>query len=147
MSRRLEYTPARVAQARLDLRDEAESILAMSTHLDRAERILVEQVYRDGLAVTDIARLYRVNPRTMQNRLKKAIKRIASPEFQYVLTHGELLPRELRAPARRFYLQGLGLRRTAELTQQSLHTVRQQRLRLDTHLDAHLRRSSTTRHR
>ncbi|MEM9881706.1 MAG: hypothetical protein AAF800_02165 [Planctomycetota bacterium] len=119
-------------------REEAERILALAEHLSRGDRLLVERVLGEGVAVTDLARMQRRSPRTLQKRLQNCLKRMNSRKYRYVVVHGDLLPRSLQAVARRLVLEGRGLRDTARLTGRSLHAVRQERTRLLALLDERL---------
>ncbi|MEO1236058.1 MAG: hypothetical protein AAFX76_04650 [Planctomycetota bacterium] len=123
-------------------RDNAEFLLAMARYLDPAGRSLVERVYRDGATPTDLARLSKASPRTVQSRLNRQIERINSPEFRFVVAHLSVLPRNQRAAMRRFYLEGRGLRDTARLTGRTLHETRKLRLRLDAELAARMQQWS-----
>ncbi|MEM6457883.1 MAG: hypothetical protein AAF710_00665 [Planctomycetota bacterium] len=123
-------------------RDEAERVLALAEHLSRPDRLLVQRVLGDGMTVADFARLQRRSPRTLQSRLRGCIRRINSREYRYVVGHRDLLPRSLRAVARRLVLEGRGLRDTARLTGRSLHAVRQERARLAVLLEERLRRAN-----
>ena len=133
----LDYVQAGLPSRRLGKRQEVDFILEMSAHLARRDRVLIEQVYRHGQPVSDTARLARVNIRTMQKQLSGTVKRMYSREFQYILAHESVLPRRIRAVARRMVLEGCGLRETARLTGYSLHHVRQQHVQITAILASH----------
>ncbi len=117
---------------RLDRRARVEHLLELARHLAGPERALVEAVYRDGQSVADYARRHRLTTRTAQHRLRTILMRLNSREFQSLVNRLPSFPRPLRAPARRLVLEGRGLRHTARLTGQSLHTVRRQHLQIQT---------------
>lgn len=121
----------RAGQAELDRRigqrDDIEFILAMARHLSRSDRELIDYLFREGRTAADYARLSRRNIRTTQKRVNAILKRIYSPEFQYLLAHELVLPREYHATARRLFLEDQGLRATARLTGMTLHAVRRHR--------------------
>lgn len=123
-------------ERRLRQRLDVDFILAMAKHLSHRDRILIEHVYRDGRTAADFARLARRNVRTVQRRIKSIIKRIYSAEFQYLLAHEEVLPRDYRSTARRLFLEDQGLRATARLTGLSLHAVRLHRIQIAALLEA-----------
>lgn len=115
---------------RIGYREDVDFLLEMAKHLSHRDRSLIEYLYRDGRSAADYARLSRRNIRATQKRVKSLIKRIYSSEFQYVLAHEKVLPREYHATVRRLFLEDQGLRATARLTGMTLHAVRQQRTEL-----------------
>lgn len=142
MSGRVERVGAEVVAGRADRRRQAEWVLSMAEHLKPTDRVLIEQVYRDGRSATDVARLFRRNVRSTQYKLHAIVIRIQSDDFQRLLLHEDLLPREVQATARRLILEGRGLRATARLTGLSLHRVRQQHTRIRSLLQAHAQRDT-----
>lgn len=137
MRLREERVSAAAVQRRLGQRQQAEFVLAMAEYLPDEERLLIEQVYRDGRPVSELARMSRRSPRQLQRQVRNAVNRLSQRDFQYVVTHEALLPREMRAVARRRCLENRSLRETARVTGQSLHQVRQLDQRLQAHLQAH----------
>lgn len=116
-----------------------EQVLSRAEHLPPEDRALVEHVYRFGRPIAEMARLQRIGPRSMQRRLHRLEERLFSTRFTYIAAHETLLPRHLRAVARRSVLQGRSMRDTARLTGLSLHRVRQYRVFLDAFLAGALR--------
>ncbi|MEX0652662.1 MAG: hypothetical protein WD534_03565 [Phycisphaeraceae bacterium] len=106
-------------------RDAADRVLERAVHLAPADRLLLEQVYRHGLSAAEVARLTRQPTRTLQRRVQRLLTHLADPLFAYVAARLELLPPETHPVAQYAILQGHSLRRTARLTGQSLHRVRQ----------------------
>lgn len=105
-------------------RDAADQVLQLAEHLAERDRLLLEQLYRHGQPIAQVARLTRQRPRVLQRRVKHLLKRVASPQYRWVAGRLELLPPELRAVARRGVLQGQSLRETARTTGRTLHEVR-----------------------
>ncbi|MEM9019303.1 MAG: hypothetical protein AAGC44_01970 [Planctomycetota bacterium] len=118
---------ARTRRARVALRDRPEQVVRLAQHLPTLERRLIEQHLMDGLAVADLARLYREHPRTTRRRIERLVTRMHSPEFRLTVLHPDLLPRELRRVAQLLFVQGRSLRETARLTRRTLHRIRNQR--------------------
>lgn len=137
MQAAIQRVAAEAAGRRIQRRRDAEFILKMAAHLPLNDRVMVELVYRDGRSAAEVARLSRRHVRTVQSRTRAAVKRIYSRDFQFLIAHEALLPRELQASARRLVLEGRGLRGTARLTGLSLHTVRRHRLQINALLRAH----------
>ncbi|MEM7626617.1 MAG: hypothetical protein AAF333_13560 [Planctomycetota bacterium] len=139
MEHRVERASRSCVDRRMSRRDEADFVLSMAGHLSRRDQVLIDYIYGQGKSVADYARLVRCNFRTAQQRIQSIIKRIYSKNFQYLIAHEPLLPREYRAVARRLILEGRGLRNTARLTGRSLHQVRRQHLELLVLLEAQSR--------
>lgn len=115
----------RGTRRRLLGRQAADRLCARASYLPAGDRLVIEQVYQRGLSVTEVARLRGTSPRRMQRRVARLLCRMRQPAFAFVAERGDLLPREVRATARRVVLSGMSLRRTAEATGQTLHQVRQ----------------------
>ncbi|MFA9479654.1 helix-turn-helix domain-containing protein [Phycisphaerales bacterium AB-hyl4] len=113
----------------LDRRDAAERLLQRAQYLAPHDRLLLEQIYRHGLSVADVARLLNDRPRTLQRRVKRLLTRLNDPLFRFVAGRLEMLPRDMQTTARLVVLEGKALRDTARSTGLTLHRVRQ-------HLDA-----------
>lgn len=112
-------------QRLLRQRRHAERILELSEHLDAPDRLLLEQIYRQGKSVREVALLLNIEPRALQRRVVRLLRHLRDPLFVFVATRFDVLPREVQATARRAILEGRSLRCTARLTRQSLHRVRQ----------------------
>ncbi|MEE9211198.1 MAG: hypothetical protein V3U29_00925 [Phycisphaeraceae bacterium] len=106
-------------------RDEIEHLLSLAQYLDEPDRLLIHQAYRHGVPMADLARLAGKSPRAVQARLIRLFKLIRQPLFGFVVLHGDLLPPPTRRVAHLVVLHGHSLRRTADMTGQSLHRVRQ----------------------
>lgn len=113
----------------LDRRDAAERLLQRAQHLARPDHLLMEQIYRHGLSIADVARLLNERPRSLQRRVKRLLLRLNDPLFIFVAGRFDVLPREMQATARLVVLEGRPLRDAARITGTTLHRVRQ-------HLDA-----------
>ncbi len=106
-------------------RDYAERLLERAAHLEKTDRLLIEQVYRNGMSITDAACISGDDPRKVQRRITKLLKRMDSDRFVFVLGHWELLPVSIRKTVELVVLQGHSLRRAARLSRVSLYQVRQ----------------------
>lgn len=106
-------------------RDHAEHMLDMAEHFAEADRLLVEQIYRFGLSLTDVGRLTDQSRRSVQRRIARLAQRARDPLFRFVLARWDLIPTDVQPVARRAVLQGHSLRDTARLTGRTLHEVRQ----------------------
>lgn len=113
-------------------RDRTERLLRLAEHLPARERLLLEQTLGQGLAATDIARIAGKRPDTIRRQIAQLLARLDSPMYRFVASRFDLLPRELQSTARRHILEGMSLRRTAELLDMSLHQVRQHRKSIET---------------
>ncbi len=123
-------------------RGDLDQLVALADSLPRAERELIEAVYVDGRSMSELARLARVTPRTMQRRVQRIRKRTQSHYFRYFALQGYRLPADVRPVGQRLLLEGLSLRATATLTRLTLHEVRQRQTRLLALIDAHIQARS-----
>lgn len=103
-----------------DRRDRVEATLDLAGHLPERERALVEQVFRRGASIREIARLTGTPPGTLGKRLR----RIQSPLYLFLDRHADLLPAPERRTAEAIVFAGLSLRAAAAHNQTTLHTVR-----------------------
>jgi hypothetical protein len=106
-------------------RDEVERLLELAQHLAERDRLLLEQVYRHGLVVADLARVSGGNPDALRRRIQRLIHRLDDPVFHFVVGHGDLLAPVVRRVATRVILHGRPLRQAAADTGLSLHEVRE----------------------
>ncbi|MFI4898189.1 MAG: hypothetical protein ACIARR_10220 [Phycisphaerales bacterium JB059] len=105
-------------------REVVDRIVEGSAWLAPAERALILAYYRDGQRVTEIARLANESVRALRRRLRRAVRRVLSPEFAFVVeAHGGWSPTRRRV-ARACLLEGRTIRETSERLGLSLHTVR-----------------------
>ncbi|QDU72773.1 hypothetical protein [Mucisphaera calidilacus] len=111
--------------ARVSQRNHADRILARAAYLPRHEQLLLDQIYRHGMTITDTARLLDKPPRTVQRRLRNLLNRLNSDLFAFVATQLDLLPPDVRPTAKSVALHGHSLRKTARQTGISLHRVRE----------------------
>lgn len=112
-------------QNRIHQRRHAERILRLATLLPRDEQLLIEQIYRHGTPITDVATLLHIRPRTLSRRLRNILTRLDSDLFRFVATHIDILPAPVRPTARSIALHGHSLRTTARNLGLSLHRVRE----------------------
>jgi DNA-directed RNA polymerase specialized sigma24 family protein len=124
---------------RLDRRALAERVLGLAEHLTRAERTLIEQVYRDGQSFAEVGRRQRRPGDAVRQQVQRLVRRMLSDDFRFVVTAEALLPEDLRALARRRVLECRSLRDTARRTGRTLHDVRRADLRLRALLEAQRR--------
>ncbi|MFP4144835.1 MAG: hypothetical protein ACOCTI_03625 [Phycisphaeraceae bacterium] len=97
----------------------------MAEHFSERDRLLLEQVYRHGLSVAEVARLTGRPRRTLSRHVRQLLERVRDPLFRFVAGREELLPREVRSTARLVVLQGRSLREAGRATGLSLYRVRQ----------------------
>lgn len=105
-------------------RDRVERLLQRAEHLSREDRLLIEQVYLHGIAVSDVARLSGKPARTLRRRITGLVQRMNSPLFEFVISHNDLLPPSMRRTADLVVLRGHSLRRASRASGQSLHHTR-----------------------
>jgi len=125
MSQALNFATIEAVDRRRCYRDQVERLLERADYLEDADRLLVEQVYRHGMPVTDIARLTGDRPRNLQRRVAKLLKRLNSKLFLYVISHKDSLASSVRRSSELVVLHGHSLRRAASLSHRSLHQIRQ----------------------
>jgi DNA-directed RNA polymerase specialized sigma24 family protein len=105
-------------------REVVDRIVEGSVWLTPADRALVLAYYRDGQRATEIARLANEPVRALRRRLRRAVRRVLSPEFAFVVeAHAGWSPTRRRV-ARACVLEGWSQRETSERLGLSLHTVR-----------------------
>lgn len=109
---------------RLSRRRWVETLLDLAGHLDRRDRLIIEQVYRHGVPMTDVAALTGQPARNMHRHVAGLIRRMRDPLFAFVAEAGDLLPRHTRAVARRVILRGQSQRLAADELGLKLHQVR-----------------------
>ena len=102
-----------------------DQLLRAAEHFHDTDRLLVEQVYRHGLRVSDIARLSDQEPRGLRRRLRRLVARARDPLFRFVAGRWDMIPPDAQPVAKRVVLQGWSLRDAARLTGRTLHEVRQ----------------------
>lgn len=103
-----------------------EQILDRAVHLGESDRILIQQVYEFGLSMTDVARLRKEKLKSVQRSVSRLLVRMNSELYLFVLSHLDVLPESIRRAADLVVLQGYSLRRAADMSQQSLHHMREQ---------------------
>lgn len=111
---------------RQGLRDQVEQILALAQHLGAQDKLLVEQVFKHGLSVTDVARLLGQRPRTVQKRVKNLVEHMQSPLFRFLVVSPESLSPGTRRVAEAVVLKRMSLRKAAVVLGLRLHQVRGQ---------------------
>jgi DNA-directed RNA polymerase specialized sigma24 family protein len=120
------YEPTTELRDLLRRRQEwGEQLLEHADELDRHDRALLRGVYQLGMTITELADVVGRQPRTVRHRVLRLVRRILSPEFQYVLRHRRSWPASRRAIAERVILQGRTQREVAEEFSVSVHRVRQ----------------------
>ena len=123
--RAVDWAQAGQQQAVRQRREAAERLLTLAEHLPTEDRLLIEQVYRHGLSVAQVAQLTSQPRRRLQRRIAQILRRMRDPLFRFVAGRGELLPRDVRPTARMVVLEGRSLRDVARRRDSSLHYIRQ----------------------
>ncbi|MEM7680950.1 MAG: hypothetical protein AAF288_03245 [Planctomycetota bacterium] len=101
-----------------------ETLLERAQHLPEPDRMLMHQVYAQGLSIARVAHATGRHPRTLQRHAERLVRRMRSRSFQFIAQHLDLLPRDLQPVARARFLHGLSLRDIARQSRLSLHKVR-----------------------
>lgn len=114
----------RALTARIDRRQRVQRLLELARHLEESDRLLVEQVYRHGRPLSELARACRISPRNLQVRLSKAIRRMGQPDFLFLAYRSHLLDPPTRSAAKRVVGRGLTYREAAGQLGVSLHDLR-----------------------
>ncbi len=109
---------------RLDRRQWAERVLEHARHLPLRDRLLLEQLYRHGLSLTQVAQLLGKDRKAVARHVARLLRRIRQPVFPFVAHRADLIPRDIRTVARLTVLEDHSLRDTAQITGRSLHRVR-----------------------
>ena len=107
-------------------RRQAEQIVELAQHLPRADALLIEQVYKLGIPVAQIALVAAKPAHLINRRVHKLLKRLNDPVYRHLIAFGDLLPREIRHTAELITVQGCTLRQAATRRGVSLHTIRKQ---------------------
>ncbi len=112
------------ARRRERRRDEHDRLLDLAKQLPDADRLLLEQVYRQGQSFADLARLMGQREWQLRRRVARLLRRIRKPQYRFLLQRGDLLDKPVRRCAELAYFKELSLRTIAMITGQSLHQVR-----------------------
>ncbi len=106
------------------VREQAETLVLRAALLAPEDRALIVAVYRDGSSARDAALVRGVSARSVRQRIRALVRRMASARFEFVARALDAMPAERRAVARAVALEGRALRDTARRLGLSLHTVR-----------------------
>lgn len=101
-----------------------EQLVERAVHLPPDDRALIQAVYGDGKNVAEIARLAREDPRSLRRRVRRIVKRLAAPEYAFVVLQASRWSRTRRRVAEVCILHGRSMRTAATELNLSLHTVR-----------------------
>ena len=112
-----------------DLRRRQESgavdwLLLRAQWLPRADRELVESVYREGKSAAEIARLGSDSVGVVRNRIKQVVSRLCSDRLPFVVERSPSWSPTRRRVARQCVIEGHSMRVASERLGVSLHTVR-----------------------
>ncbi|MBI1335861.1 MAG: hypothetical protein GC164_02735 [Phycisphaera sp.] len=113
---------------RVEQRDAVETILALAQHLDPAERLLLEQVYKNGLTFTDIGRLTGQAPVRVKRRIHSLVSHLKSPLYRRMVLHGHVLPTPTRKVAQALFIRKQSYRQAARHCRLSIYQVRRHAL-------------------
>ncbi len=105
-------------------RRQIDELRALAEYLPSDDKLLIEQVLDGNLPMAQLARLYQLPARCLQRRAQSIIKRLSKKHFKFVALQMNTLPPEVRATAKQVVLNGQSMRKTAEISGQSLHKVR-----------------------
>jgi DNA-directed RNA polymerase specialized sigma24 family protein len=103
-----------------------ERMLNRAAYLQPADRALLRQALDQGVPARELAILLGCDVRTVQNRVRRLVRRLNHPETVAVLKHLDDWPHDTAAVAIAVWLQGLSQRDTSSATGLTYHQVRQQ---------------------
>jgi len=110
--------------ARQDRRRGVERVLSLAEHLAPSDRALLEQIFRHGQRVNDLALACGRPVDQLRRRVRKLMARIREPQFVQAVELGRLLPDDLQEIVRRVVLQGQSVRSTAVSMRIPHHALR-----------------------
>ena len=103
-----------------------ETVLTLSVHLPTGERALVEAVFAEGRAITDLARCAGLRPREMCRRLRRALVRRIDPRFAVVAAMARTWAPRRRLVGTLHILHGRTIRDSARRLGLTQHAVRRE---------------------
>jgi hypothetical protein len=106
--------------------EQIDVVLQRATALAPPDRLLLESVLREGRTATHIASLTAQPVRSIRRRAKRLIKRLASPEFMFVVRHRDAWPSTRRRVAEACVVEGQSMKLAARSLRLSFHSVRRQ---------------------
>jgi len=109
---------------RYQRRNSIERLLDRAKYLGETDRALIDQVYRHGSSIPSLARVSGQSITNLRRQMERSLKRINSPLFTFMITHGDLLPAKVRRTATLVALKGYSQRRAADVSGLTLHRVR-----------------------
>lgn len=123
---------------RVRMRERASELVALARWVPAHERELVLQVCDRGRSMRELARLMRVDPRTLRRRFNRIAGRMLSPSFACVVARRHTWPTGLRRVATACILHGQSVRGASKELGMSVHTVRRHRSAVLGMIDAQL---------
>ncbi|MEQ9460957.1 MAG: sigma factor-like helix-turn-helix DNA-binding protein [Phycisphaeraceae bacterium] len=120
-----ESVTERHLQARIGARRRAEHVLQRAVLLPKDERMILEEIFRHGSSMAEVAEATGLPVRTLHRRVRTMLARMDSDLFLFVARHEKIIPPAARPTARRVALHGQSLRSVARETGASLHRVRE----------------------
>ena len=105
-------------------RSNIEKLLDRAKYLGETDQALIDQVYRHGSSISSVARASGQSAGELRRQMARSLKRINSPLFTFMITHGDLLPVKVQRTAALVALKGYSQRRAADASGQTLHRVR-----------------------
>ena len=106
-------------------REQTDQLLKRAAYLAPNDRLVIEQVYRNGVAIKDLAGLTGNPPRSMRRRIVRLLRRLNSPLYSVAISKGHRLDEATYRTVQLVVCQGLSLRQASASTGYSLHRVRQ----------------------
>ncbi len=111
-------------------RDRTEVLLIRARWLAPQDRALFEAVYREGVEISQLARLRGLPTRCVRRKAKALRDRLVSAEFIFVYRHKDEWDGLLRQVAIETMLRGRSIKETAEMLCLGYHKVRSMRAHL-----------------
>jgi len=106
-----------------------ERMLQWSRHLPKKDREIIDAAFCRGLSGHVAAGLFGCSAAAYRRRLRRLLRRMRDPNFQFIVRHEALLPHTLRRTARLVFVHGMPLRQAADRLNVPLHELRR---RVDT---------------
>lgn len=128
-------------------REVIERLLLRAECLPRRDEILIRAVLEDGRRVTDVAIAAGVCPRLLRGRVKRLIRRLATPQYAFVATRIGEWTATRRKVADACYLQGLSMADASRQLGMSRHQVRFHRDAVDALFQMEMARLDKARRR
>ena len=110
----------------LELKSQGERVARYAEHLNLADRALLKSIYERGIAPATLAQASQCSRKQIYQRVRRALERINSPMFEFILRHRLQWPEFRRMVAEGFFIRGEKQRDLALRLGMSLYHVRKE---------------------